>query len=92
MIMHNLGYPRIGANRELKKACEQYWAGKISLDDLENAGRSIRKANWELQKTGDLDLIPSNDFSFYDHVLDICLTVEAIPDRYDVLIESSLTK
>ncbi len=90
MITHNLGYPRIGANRELKKACEQYWAGKISLDDLKNAGRNIRKANWELQKTGGLDLIPSNDFSFYDHVLDMCLAVEAIPERYAPLLETDL--
>jgi len=86
MQTHNLGYPRIGSRRELKKACEQYWAGKIEFFDLLTAGENIRKANWLIQKDAGIDLIPSNDFSFYDQVLDMSLTVGAIPARYHEVI------
>src|SRR5690606_1114972 len=86
MQTHNLGYPRIGSNRELKKACEQYWAGKISVEELVGSGQSIRNHNWQLQKDAGIDLIPSNDFSFYDQVLDMSLTVGAIPERYHNVI------
>ncbi len=86
MLTNNLGYPRIGSNRELKKACEQYWSGKISVKELMKAGSNIRKQNWELQKNKGIDLIPSNDFSFYDQVLDLSLTVGAIPERYHQVI------
>ncbi|QNF31653.1 5-methyltetrahydropteroyltriglutamate--homocysteine S-methyltransferase [Adhaeribacter swui] len=77
-----LGYPRIGSRRELKKACENYWSGKSSLSELVNTGKAIRQHNWKLQKDAGIDLIPSNDFSFYDQVLDMSLTVGAIPQRY----------
>lgn len=86
MQTHNLGYPRIGSNRELKKACESYWSGKITLHELQSAGESIRKQNWKTQKDAGIDLIPSNDFSFYDQVLDMSLMVGAIPDRYHEVI------
>lgn len=86
MQTHNLGYPRIGSRRELKKACEQYWAGKIALSDLLSEGEKIRQANWNLQKEAGIDLIPSNDFSFYDQVLDMSLMVGAIPERYHEVI------
>ncbi|MHB1688080.1 MAG: 5-methyltetrahydropteroyltriglutamate--homocysteine S-methyltransferase [Ignavibacteriaceae bacterium] len=82
MLTHNLGYPRIGTNRELKKACEQYWSGKINRENLFQMGKNLRKENWLLQRNAGIDLIPSNDFSFYDHVLDMSLTVGAIPMRY----------
>ncbi|MEO6904113.1 MAG: 5-methyltetrahydropteroyltriglutamate--homocysteine S-methyltransferase [Bacteroidia bacterium] len=80
-----LGYPRIGSNRELKKACEQYWSGKLTLEELVKTGSSIRQHNWQLQKKAGIDLIPSNDFSFYDHVLDMSLAVGAIPERYHTI-------
>ena len=86
MQTHILGYPRIGSQRELKKACEQYWSGKINLDDLHQVGSAIRQSNWKLQQEAGIDLIPSNDFSFYDQVLDMSLTFNAIPDRYQELI------
>ncbi|MBB2150497.1 5-methyltetrahydropteroyltriglutamate--homocysteine S-methyltransferase [Pedobacter gandavensis] len=86
MLTNNLGYPRIGSNRELKKACEQFWAGKSTLQNLVQVGRDIRQQNWELQKGQGIDLIPSNDFSFYDQVLDLSLTVGAIPKRYHQVI------
>ncbi|GAA5022181.1 5-methyltetrahydropteroyltriglutamate--homocysteine methyltransferase [Marivirga lumbricoides] len=89
MLTHILGYPRIGSQRELKKACEQYWSGKISLQELLTAGRNIRQQNWQLQREAGIDLIPSNDFSFYDQVLDMSLTVHAIPKRYRQLVENN---
>lgn len=82
MITNNLGYPRIGENRELKKALEGYWSGKISLAELKEVAKGIRLHNWILQKQEGIDLIPSNDFSLYDQVLDMCLSVKAIPARY----------
>lgn len=82
MQTHILGYPRIGSNRELKKACEQYWTGKIELNDLLKVGKTISQSNWKLQQEAGIDLIPCNDFSYYDQVLDMTLTVGAIPERY----------
>jgi|AGTN01.2.fsa_nt_gi 5-methyltetrahydropteroyltriglutamate--homocysteine S-methyltransferase len=77
-----LGYPRIGSRRELKKACESFWAGKITEKELLEAGSFIRQQNRTLQKEMGIDLIPSNDFSFYDQVLDTTLMVGSIPARY----------
>ncbi|TDE54870.1 5-methyltetrahydropteroyltriglutamate--homocysteine S-methyltransferase [Flavobacterium sp. GT3P67] len=91
MLTNNLGYPRIGSNRELKKACESYWAGKISADELLTVGASIRKQNWQLQAETGIDLIPSNDFSFYDQVLDLSLTLGVIPKRYQELAKTNST-
>jgi 5-methyltetrahydropteroyltriglutamate--homocysteine methyltransferase len=89
MLTHNLGYPRIGSNRELKKACELYWSGKSSQNELLQTGKNLRLQNWQLQKKMGIDLIPSNDFSFYDQVLDMSLTVGAIPERYhDVVVNN----
>jgi 5-methyltetrahydropteroyltriglutamate--homocysteine methyltransferase len=82
MQTHILGYPRIGSKRELKKACEQYWSGKIVLEELLLIGRNICNQNWEIQKNAGIDLIPCNDFSYYDQVLDMSLVVGAIPKRY----------
>ncbi|GMM28439.1 5-methyltetrahydropteroyltriglutamate-homocysteine S-methyltransferase [Martiniozyma asiatica (nom. inval.)] len=77
-----LGFPRIGAFRELKKNTEAYWAGKIDADKLLAVGKEIREKNWKLQKEAGVDVIPSNDFSFYDQVLDLSLMFNVIPDRY----------
>lgn len=91
MKTHNLGYPRIGSKRELKRACEKYWSGKTSKEELLEVGKTIRKENWQLQKEAGIDLIPSNDFSFYDQVLDLSLTLGAIPDRYSALLKDKNT-
>ena len=85
-----LGYPRVGVNRELKKAEESYWAGKITKDELLAAAALIRKNNWLLQKEAGIDLIPSNDFSFYDQTLDLSLSLGAIPERYNNLKDDLL--
>lgn len=87
MQTHNLGYPRIGSRRELKKACEQYWAGKTTAHELVQTGKQIRLNNWNIQKEAGIQLIPCNDFSFYDQVLDTALMVGAIPERYHELME-----
>ena len=93
MLKNNLGYPRVGANRELKKASEQYWAGKIGRDELFSAARKIREQNWLLQQEAGTDLIPCNDFSFYDQVLDTSLMLGVIPKRYhSVLTENDQNK
>jgi 5-methyltetrahydropteroyltriglutamate--homocysteine methyltransferase len=65
-----LGFPRMGANRELKKATEAYWAGKLSREDLLAEGKRLRLEHWKIQKGSGVDDIPSNDFAFYDQVLD----------------------
>jgi 5-methyltetrahydropteroyltriglutamate--homocysteine methyltransferase len=87
MRTHNLGYPRIGSRRELKKACENYWAGKITYDELVQAGRQIRCGNWMLQQAAGIDLIPVNDFSYYDQVLDTSLMLGNIPPRFLPLVQ-----
>ncbi len=89
MKTNNLGYPRIGSNRELKKASELYWAGKITADELLEVGKNIRQENWQIQANAGIDLIPSNDFSFYDQVLDLTLTVGAIPSRYSEIAKTN---
>jgi 5-methyltetrahydropteroyltriglutamate--homocysteine methyltransferase len=76
------GFPRIGANRELKWALEGYWAGKRPAADLERTAREVRAANWAVQRAAGLDLVPVNDFSRYDHVLDTATLAGAVPARY----------
>lgn len=82
MLTQNLGYPRIGSHRQLKKACEQYWAGKMDVQELNRTARTIREENWQTQLDAGIDLIPCNDFSFYDQVLDMSMLLGVIPHRY----------
>jgi len=77
------GYPRIGKNRELKKALEAFWSGKTTGDDLLAAAYEIQRANWEVQAAAGIDILPINDFSFYDQVLDTAGLLGAVPARYD---------
>ncbi|KAI3404820.1 MET6 [Candida oxycetoniae] len=77
-----LGFPRIGGQRELKKITESYWGGKVGVDELIATGKQLREHNWKLQQQAGVDVIPSNDFSFYDQVLDLSLLFNAIPERY----------
>lgn len=65
-----LGFPRMGRDRELKKANEAYWGGKLSREALLAEGKRLRLEHWKLQKDAGVDIIPSNDFAFYDQVLD----------------------
>src|SRR6266699_134678 len=81
-IAHTLGFPPLGAHRELKRATESYWGGKVPQTDQLKTGAELRAAHWRLQRDAGMDLIPSNDFSFYDRVLDTCALVGAVPERY----------
>ena len=77
-----LGFPRIGRDRELKKALESYWADQASAEDLARTARALRQQHWTAMKHAGLDHIPSNDFSLYDHVLDTAVMLGAVPDRF----------
>ncbi|MGE5522545.1 MAG: 5-methyltetrahydropteroyltriglutamate--homocysteine S-methyltransferase, partial [Rhodospirillaceae bacterium] len=76
---HNLGFPRIGAKRELKFALESYWNGKSSRDELKALGAELRRRHWQNQAM--LDFVPAGDFAFYDQVLDMSFTLGNLPDR-----------
>ena len=77
--IHNLGFPRIGARRELKFALEGYWKGERSRDELLQTGAELRQRHWQAQQG--LDLIPVGDFSFYDQMLDMSFTLGNLPAR-----------
>ncbi len=79
------GFPRIGGDRELKKAIEGYWKGKHGLDQVRATAKELRERHWRLQAEAGIDLIPSNDFSYYDQVLDTAILLNVIPQRYDRL-------
>lgn len=76
---HNLGFPRIGAKRELKFGLERYWKGESSRDELKALGAALRRRHWHDQR--DLDLAPIGDFAFYDQVLDMSFTLGNLPKR-----------
>ena len=80
----NLGFPRIGLKRELKKALESYWKGDITRDALMSVGKELRTRHWLLQKEAGFQVVPTNDFSLYDHMLDTSCMFGVIPDRYDL--------
>jgi len=77
-----LGFPRIDGKREIKKAVESYWADKSSADELQKVAKETRAANWATIKEAGVDFIPSNDFTFYDHVLDTSVLLGNIPPKY----------
>jgi len=81
-IASNLGFPPLGAARELKRATEGYWSGKVTRAQLLGTGTELRRRHWQLQRDIGLDRIPVNDFSFYDRMLDTCALVGAVPPRY----------
>jgi len=76
------GYPRIGAQRELKRVTEQYFKGAIEAAELEKTAAELRKAHWGVQREHGVTHIPSNDFSFYDTILDMAVTLGVVPERY----------
>lgn len=79
---HILGFPRIGSNRELKKAVESYWKSEISQNQLEDIGKKIREANWKIQYDSKMDFITVGDFSWYDNILDTSALFGVIPKRF----------
>lgn len=85
-----IGYPRIGSLRELKFASEKYFAKEISQEELNNIAHELKFLNWQTQKNDGIDFISSNDFSFYDGMLDTAFMLGAIPERYKKLELSKL--
>ena len=77
-----LGHPRIGGDRELKKALESFWSRKSSREELKDVARELRRRHWLTMKAAGIDHVPSNDFSLYDHVLDMAICLGAVPERY----------
>ncbi len=81
-IAANLGFPRIGARRELKKALERHWKGEIDAAMLATEAKALRARHWQVQQAAGLGVIPSNDFSLYDQVLDTTALFGAVPRRF----------
>ncbi|PRY69799.1 5-methyltetrahydropteroyltriglutamate--homocysteine S-methyltransferase [Halomonas ventosae] len=88
-LAHVIGYPRIGADRELKRATEAYWQGDIDQQALEATGRDLRLVNWAAQREAGLDLVTVGDFAFYDQVLDVSVLLGAVPGRFGAEAEVS---
>ncbi len=82
LITANLGFPRMGRQRELKFALEAFWSGKSTEDDLLAVARNLRQQHWQLQHNIGIDIIPCNDFSLYDQVLDTLVLIGATPERF----------
>jgi 5-methyltetrahydropteroyltriglutamate--homocysteine methyltransferase len=78
----NLGFPRMGKRRELKFALETYWSGESTEEAFLSVARTLREEHWRLQTAAGIATPPSNDFSLYDHVLDMAVTLGAIPERF----------
>lgn len=79
----NLGFPRIGARRDLKKAVEGYWKGTLDAGQLLQTAANLRADHWRLQADAGLDCVPTGDFSFYDQVLDTTVMLGAVPERFE---------
>ena len=80
-----IGFPRIGKKRELKFACEKFFKGEIQESELQNVAAEIRQYGWKKQKEAGITFIPSNDFSFYDNMLDTAFLLNVVPERYSKL-------
>lgn len=87
-----IGFPRIGEHRELKFATEKYFRHEISPDELERVARNLRRHNWQLLQQAGVDQIPSNDFSFYDNVLDTAFLFDLVPAKVKGMDLSPLDK
>ncbi|MFJ7586758.1 5-methyltetrahydropteroyltriglutamate--homocysteine S-methyltransferase [Streptomyces sp. NPDC097617] len=82
------GYPRQGQNRELKKAVEGYWKGRVTADALRETAAGLRRANWRQLADAGITEVPTGDFSYYDHVLDTSVMVGAVPERHRAAVEA----
>lgn len=81
-VIHNLGFPRIGAQRELKRAQEAYWAGELDAEGLAEVGRELRARHWAVQAQAGLAMVPVGDFAWYDHILEWTTLLGAVPARF----------
>ncbi|MGA5574371.1 5-methyltetrahydropteroyltriglutamate--homocysteine S-methyltransferase [Streptomyces koyangensis] len=82
------GYPRQGQHRELKKAVEGYWKGRVGADALKETAAELRRANWAQLAEAGVDEVPTGDFSYYDHVLDTSVMVGAVPPRHRAAVDA----
>ena len=82
MQTHVLGFPRIGVQRELKKALESYWNGATSPQDLDAVCDQLKRRHWQIQKDAGLSFVATGDFSLYDQMLDVTFMLGAVPDRF----------
>ena len=85
-----IGFPRIGEQRELKKALESFWAKKIPFNEVEKVASELKKRHWNYQKNANIEYISSNDFSLYDNMLDTAVMLGAIPKRFKTLKNEEL--
>ena len=85
-----IGFPRIGEKRELKKVLEKYWAKQSDFGDVEYVASQLKKRHWNYQKEAKIEFISSNDFSYYDNMLDTSILLGAIPKRFENLKDEEL--
>jgi len=85
-----IGFPRIGEKRELKKVLEQYWAKQTDFNEVKYVASQLKKRHWTYQKEAKIDFIASNDFSYYDNMLDTTILLGAIPQRFKELKDEEL--
>ncbi|MFJ6063991.1 5-methyltetrahydropteroyltriglutamate--homocysteine S-methyltransferase [Streptomyces tendae] len=85
------GYPRQGRNRELKKAVEGYWKGRLDAEALRSTAAGLRRSNWRQLADAGIHEVPTGDFSYYDHVLDTTVMVGAIPERHRAAVDADAT-
>src|SRR5690606_9145466 len=81
-IIHNLGFPRIGSQRELKAALEGYWDGRHGMDHLLAVGKALRRHHWDLQRKAGSTWVPVGDFAWYDHILEWSALLGVVPERF----------
>src|SRR6478752_2704969 len=91
-LVHTLGFPRMGAQRELKFALERHWRGEIDRDALEAVGADLRARHWQAQRDAGLDLVTVGDFAFYDHVANHIQLLGCEPARFDFAAEPELAR
>ena len=82
VIAANLGFPRLGARRQLKRAVEEHWAGNLDPEELQATAAGLRREHWRLQQSLGIEHVPSGDFSLFDHVLDTAAMLGAVPKRF----------
>src|SRR6185437_1771299 len=82
ILSSNLGFPRIGRYRELKQTLENFWSGAIGPQELHKTAAALRARHWYAQQKAGIDHVPSNDFSFYDQMLDTIVMLGAVPKRF----------
>src|SRR5690606_2328048 len=82
-LTHNLGFPRIGVKRELKKALEAYWAGQSTEEELINTGKQLRERHWAIQQAAGNAFVTVGDFAWYDHILEWSTTLGVVPPRFN---------